>query len=116
MPPRSIANASKPKDVHRRKKPGIPYESRTNHLHGFLSGLLGVDPEMKADDFRNALYGGMRMAAQPSWLERCVRFYNLVWHKKEHVVKPIVVVFDSRIYACGNFYYGRLSSSTDGLG
>jgi len=36
----SIYNASKPKDVHRRKKPGIPYESRTNHLHGFLSSIF----------------------------------------------------------------------------
>ena len=40
-----IANASKPKDVHRRKKPGIPYESRTNHLHGFLSESGGAGPE-----------------------------------------------------------------------
>lgn len=73
--------------------PSLP-SNPTMTYEDTLRGLLGVDPEMKADDFRNALYGGMRMAAQPSWLERCVRFYNLVWHKKEHVIKPIVVVFD----------------------
>jgi hypothetical protein len=68
--------------------PGHSYED-------YLRGLLDVDPAMDAVAFRQALYDGMHMAAMPGWMERAKRFYDLHWHKKEHVVKPVVVIFDA---------------------